>query len=577
MFGFDFSQLIPSHSGERLLFDIVLVLGMGVLLAMLAQKLKQSVIVGYILAGMLLGPNALNLVGEEGAFAFMADIGIALLLFTIGLELSWSSLRHDKRLSIKFGILQVFVTGLLAGTIFYIWGTDIAQTILLGMIVALSSTAAVLHLLTSRSEMDSIHGRVALSVLLIQDILTIFFLIIIPQLGGNQEVFEVFKATGIAGLKLIAVSIFLLIIERLFLRPLFKRAAKNPESETLVLLATSVALGVSGLTATLGLSPALGAFLVGLLLGDTPYSDQIRAEIGPLRIGMLVLFFAYVGMTVDLGWLWDNLLLVMVFSLGVIAFKTAVVTGILRFAKFTWRHAVLSGLAIAQLGEFSLVVAVLGREDKILDNFYFQLVVSTVLVTIIVTPALINFGVKVAHKRNTAGVDEVDDDKKANFTNHAVVVGFGPAGQEVAKDLVEQGILTVVIDLNLSSEDNITDKEIRKSKLFKFMHGDAARLEILQTANIEEAKFAIITIPDANVAAQMISQITSANPQMPIIVRCRHNRFLSKLQGTGATHVIDEETLTGEKMSQQVLAIAQELQTHQKQLEAPPENESNSI
>ncbi len=400
--------------------------------------------------------------------------------------------------------------------------------------------------------MDSMHGRMALSVLLIQDLVTIFFLLIVPELAQNASAWPIVEACLIAVGKLIGISLILIVGERLILRPLFKHAANNPESETLVLLAISGALGVSGITAAAGLSPALGAFLVGLLLGDAPYSDQVRAEIAPLRIGMLVLFFAYVGMATDLNWIYHHLLLVVSFTAAVMAGKTAIMTIILRLGKFTWRHALLSGLLISQLGEFSLVIAVLGKKEHLLINDYFQLIISTVLITIILTPALVSLGVDKLHRRNQDHDKEIDRVEKEAIIGHALIIGFGPAGQEVAYDLAIKRIPTLVVDLNLATKNMIKDRRI------KFLHGDAARHEILQRANVDQADFVVITIPDATVAGQMVAQIRAIRSDIPIIVRCRHNRYYSKLMQADATHVIDEEKLMGESLSQKVLELAKD-------------------
>ena len=523
---------LPNHPEQWLLVDIVAVLMVGVLLAMIVRRLGQSPVIGYLLAGVALGPSALGLVTHVEAFPIIGEVGVALLLFTVGLEVSWTSLRHSSALPLRGATLQVVVTMAAALACTLIAGAGVTTAVVVGMIVALSSTAVVLRVLAERAETDSFHGRVALAILLVQDVVAVAFLLLVPIMGGDATGTDFITAFGVAALKLALVVTSMVALDRLIVRRLFRHASSASERELLVVLSLAVALGAAGATDVLGLSPMVGAFIAGLLIGDAAYGDQVHAEIGPLRTALIALFFAFVGMTVDLSWLVQHLPTVALALLAIATLKIATTAGTLRALGNDWRHSLVAAVVVCQLGEFSLVVAAAASQNGLIDHDLQQLVVSTTFLSIMLTPPAIAAAVKWAHR---AGASFDHRDGPGRRRNHVIVVGYGTTGELVARDLTERGALVLVIELspNLAEPQN---------ENLQFLLGDAGRVEVLHAADIGNAQLVVVTVPDPRGAARVVRQVRSLASNTTILARCRYHRWASRLLDAGASEVVDEET-----------------------------------
>ncbi len=524
---------LPSHPEEWLLVDLVAVLLTGVLFAMVARRLGQSPVIGYLLAGVVLGPGALGLVSSVEAFPIIGEVGVALLLFTVGLELSWTSLRHSSALPWRSATLQVAATLAATVAVGLLAGAGTATAVVVGMIVALSSTAVVLRVLAERAETDSYHGRVALAILLVQDVMAVAFLLLVPVLGDGSTGVDVVVAFGAAAIKLALVVAVMVALDRLVVRRLFRHASSASERELLVVLSLAVALGAAGATDVLGLSPMVGAFVAGLLIGDAEYSDQVHAEIGPLRTALIVVFFAFVGMTVDLGWLVTHVPMVVLAVVATVSLKIAITAGTLRALGHEWRHALLAAVVVSQLGEFSLVVAAAAAQFELIDVDLQQLVISTAFLTIMLTPPAIAAAVARAHRAQPA----TDRDAAPGRRDHVIVVGHGPTGELVVDELAALGALIVIIELNPTLVRG-TDAG------YQVVMGDAGRTEILHAADVATAKLVVVTVPDPTGAVRVVRQVRALAPNVPIIARCRYHRSAPRLIEAGATDVIDEEVAT---------------------------------
>jgi CPA2 family monovalent cation:H+ antiporter-2 len=536
--------------GEFLIFDVVIVLAVGVLVALFLRRFQISAIVGYLVAGIIVGPHGIGLVQSIDSFPVIADLGVALLLFTIGLELSWSALRHSSRIRLRTGLAQVAVTIALVTGALVVFGEAATSALVFGAVIAMSSTAVVLRVLIDRAELDSAHGHAALAMLLAQDLVTIVVLLMLPSLADPPPLSSALVDVGILVGKLFVVVGGLWLADRLIARHLFTHVSSGGERELVGLLAIVVALGAAGFADVMGISPALGAFVAGLIIGEARYGDQVRAEVAPLYTALLVLFFAYVGMLADLGWMVDNILLVLAVSAGVVATKTLVTSGVLRAMGTSWRYALLSALAISQLGEFSLVIATQAAAVDLLSDDRLQLVVSVVLLTLLATPTIIDRAARWAHRPHAD--EPTEDEAKSWLRGHGIVVGYGPAGKRVADALEAAGVPIVVIDLNATL---LRDDETRFAHV---VNGDAGRSEILDAANVRTAGIVVLTVPEQLGIGRVVAQIRALAPDVPIVARGRYHVYLDRIREAGVDVVVDEESTVGEVIAQRTLAILDE-------------------
>ncbi|MGD8257361.1 MAG: cation:proton antiporter, partial [Desulfobacterales bacterium] len=365
--------------------EIVLLLTVAFVLGAIAQKLKQSAIIGYLLAGAVVGPLLFN----AGAVRQVAELGVALLLFSIGLEFSFSRLRKLGSIALKGGTLQVIIS-LVLFAILLIPFIDLSKAIAQGAMAALSSTAVVLRVLVDRAAIDSIHGRNALGILLLQDIAVVTLVLLVTVLTKGGSIGEVALHLGkTLGGALILVVVFYTLFYHLVPRILMAQGL-FANRELVVLLAIIIALGSVWGAHSLGLSPALGAFLAGMLLAESPFATQIRSDIVSIRTLFVTLFFTSVGMLADPLWLVQHLHWVIVGLLLVFGIKTPIVYAIASFFKNGPVHALSTGLTLAQIGEFSFVLAAAAHEGALIDSDQFALVVSITILSLLMAPYMVS-------------------------------------------------------------------------------------------------------------------------------------------------------------------------------------------
>ena len=539
------------------LLDILILLAAAMVLGGLCERLRQSPLLGYLLAGTLLGPNALDLLPSHAAVAAISELGVALLLFTIGLEFSWRRLRSIGPIALFGGTLQVLVTGALAAGVSLAFGLDARASVVVGAMIAFSSTAAVVRLLAIRAELDAVHGRNALGILLLQDIAVVPVLLVVVALGGGASAPEIGwaigRAVGLAVLLVGALHLFLSYVLPLLLGA--EAAARNRDFP--ILLAIVTAVGAGWLSHALGFSPLLGSFLAGMLLAESPFATQIRADVVPLQTLFVTLFFSSIGMLSDPAWALDNWAVLSAVVAAVVMGKTAVTSGIVRLFRFSLGLSVATGIALAQVGEFSLVVAVVARDGGLIAADVFDLIVATLTITLFLTPYLIALGPHLARAvaRLSTPV-EVGAEAPAGRTRHAealsghlVIVGFGPAGQRVAEALMgERDLPILVIEQNPRTAAHARAYGLRAHV------GDATREEILERFHLRTAAAVAVTIPDPTTARQIVQRVRSLAPDVPIVVRARYHIHRWQLDVAGAHAVVDEEEQVGLRIAEEVRA-----------------------
>ncbi|HHE74334.1 MAG TPA: sodium:proton exchanger [Desulfobacteraceae bacterium] len=528
--------------------ELVMLLGGAFLLGALAQRLGQSPILGYLLAGIIVGPLLFNTAAVNQA----SELGVALLLFSIGLEFSFKQLMKMGRMAFGGGTLQVVMT-MLVVTLALFSMVGLPRALTLGAILALSSTTMVLRLLVDRVEIDSVKGRTCLAILLLQDIAIVPLVLMVsfftPAAAEMNIGLHILKMTlSVIGL---ATVLYLLLY---YLAPILLSEAKLfANRELTVLLSIAVGFGAAWAAHKLHLSPALGAFVAGMLLGESPFATQVRADIGSMRIIMVTLFFVSVGMQAKPMWFVTHLPWIALVSMLVLMLKTVIIYGVTRLFSLDNRQALATGITLSQVGEFSFVLAAAARSGDVLTTDTVDLLVSVIIVLMLVTPYLINHAdtfterllALISHRKPLAA--DLSSSIQPVPANQVLVVGLGPAGRQVVKTLVAHRLEPVLIDVNPKSRDYARQQGLR-------LHlGDAGHEEILMHAGLADVCMAVVTIPDPHAAVQVVAMIRRLRPQLPIAVRCRYNRHMADLQEAGADIVVDEEITMGDMLSRQIV------------------------
>ena len=538
----------------KLIGEILLLLLGAFLLGALAQRLKQSAIIGYLLAGIVLGPLLFN----RQAVMSVAELGVALLLFSIGLEFSLGRLKRMGSIALVGGSLQVLLTmGLFAGL--FILFHPPASALAIGALVALSSTAIVLRVLVDRAEIDSVHGRSALGVLLVQDVAVVPLVLFITMLTGGGNSLEIAVTVGrTLGAAVAIVALFYILYFQIIPRLLLKTEL-FANRELVVLLTILLAVGSIWAAHSVGLSPSLGAFLAGMLLAESPFAAQVRSDIGSIRVLFVTLFFVSIGMLADPGWFLSNWSVVFLWLFLVVIGKTLIVYLIFLFFKIGHGQALATGISLSQMGEFSFVLGTIAKTGGLIDGEIFALIVSVTIFSMFIAPYAVSYAIPLA--RWSVGLFSsrqrslMMQQEKSGLTTSGriLIIGFGPAGQEVADALIKEKLRPEVIELNPKTA------QIAREKGLPLHLGDASGTEMLEKGGIHEACIVVVTVPDPRSAAQIIRTIHLLSPNLPVIARSRYQIAVPDLQRAGAV-VIDEEHTVGIAVAREVIEVLRQPQ-----------------
>ena len=542
------------HEVWEVLFQLVALLAAALVIGMMFEKFGQSAILGYLVAGMLLGPGVFGVVQTDSGVPVIAELGVALLLFAIGLEFSARRLIRLGPAAIFGGAFQVTLTLGIAALISWLSGLDWRAAIALGAAVALSSTACVLRLLVDRAEMDAVHGRTALGILLLQDVAVVPLVLLVTMLsdggGFGSMAMGLAKAAGL----IIALVTSFFLLSKFILPRVMRQLSMARDRELLVLLAVVLAAGSALAAHALGLSPALGAFLAGMMLAESPFATQIRSDIGGLRIVFITLFFASVGMLGDPVWIAQNALPVIGLTLLILLGKAAIITGVTLAFKLPLRYAFATGIVLCQVGEFGVVIAGIAGNTNIISEEIFRFLVSSMLLTLFVTPGLIKIALPLGRKlQEVLHPDKLADtpligESSATSKESVLIIGFGPSGQRVAEELARHPELTtMIVDVRQSNID------LAHNMGYPAVVGDATNLDFLIHHGIESTSAVVITIPDQRTSMSIVESVKTLNEKTSCIVRARYHTLVSELERAGATIVIDEEYLTGSGLRKAVI------------------------
>lgn len=538
------------------LFQIVMLLGLAMLCGILAQRLRQNAVIGYLLAGIILGPRTFGIVKDPESVEVLAELGVALLLFTIGLEFSWRRLREFGKSAALLGALQIFVTIAVGSVFATMTGLSPQAAFVCGAALAMSSTAVVLRLLIERAELDSPHGRNALSILLMQDLAVVPLLIMVSVFADGASGTGALEELGLSLLKSVALIATFFVVIRYALPAIITQASTAQNRDLPVVLAIAVSLGCSWSAHAVGLSPVLGAFAAGILLADLEFAEQIRADVMPLRAAFVTLFFASIGMLAavpsGLGIFYAVVLALLIFVL-----KCAVITGIALLLRKTLKVALRTGIVLAQIGEFSFVLAQIAVGKGVLSGELFDLLLTSAVLMLLLTPYMIQYAGPfsrwladhlTASSRQRMAIGRFERHSEvAQMRGRVIVIGFGPAGQAVCRALKGEAIPYFILETNFAT--------VSLSRVHEPIEiGDATQPEILEHAGVRHAAAVVVSIPDPGISRIVISQCRLIAPGVPVLVRARYSLFANTLRDAGASTIVDEEHVVGETLAAETLA-----------------------
>ncbi|MFT5486188.1 MAG: CPA2 family monovalent cation:H+ antiporter-2 [Paracoccaceae bacterium] len=518
-----------SFLSETLIFLIA-----AVVVAPVFQRLRSSLVLGYLVAGVIIGPGVLSLISGSKQVHNIAELGVVFLLFTIGLELSVDRLKVIRNQIFGVGTAQVVVTSIIIAAVAYSAGFSLQTSVIIGGGLALSSTAVVLQLLSERGELASRRGRLTFAILLLQDLAVVPLLALVPAFAGEGDdtVTALLWTLGKALLLLAGVAIF----GRFVVRPLFRAVAVGRSSELFAAVTLAVLLGMAWLTGTFGLSLAIGGFLAGLLLAETEYRHQVAADIQPFRGLLLGLFFMTVGISLDLGIIFENTLLVLGLLVGLIVLKTTITMVLCRISGVSSAISLNTALVLSQAGEFGFVLFALAGGFGLLEPRVATILAAVIALSMALTPGLAWLGNR-AHRRMEAKLAEKQEDMRsesADMKDHVIIAGFGRVGQSVVKTLSAAGIPYVAVEFEPTRV-----AEARAQGLSVY-YGDASRVEVLEALGAERARAAVIILDNATAAERVVNLLHRRFPRLNIFVRARDNAHKRRLVSAGASGIVHE-------------------------------------
>ena len=537
---------------------IAILLAAALVGGMVAHRLRQPVILGYLVIGVAVGPHALGLVNDLELIEAAATIGVALLMFTLGLEVSIAQLREVGKVGLWGGVAQVLATfglGLTVGIVLFKWSP--AQAALFGLIISLSSTAVCLKILMERGELTSVQGRIMIAFLIFQDISVVAMIVILPLMGGMEENILLSLATAVGKAVLfIGVAI---VAGRWVLPWLMGRVGGVRARELFLLTVLVLCLGAAIGTQIFGLSIVFGAFLVGMVLRETRFVHQALAEITPLRDIFATLFFVSLGMLLDPMFLVQNWALVAMMVAVIIALKLLVVFGVVRLFGYSARVALLTGAGLFQIGEFGFILAQGGINVGILSQQLYSLILASAIITMLLTPISVSLTSRLFHRwpwarggrRMAAGeVSTSPASVPVKVLDRVVVAGYGRVGQNIAQGLQDAGIPYLVIDI-----DPERVSEARTAGRPR-MYGDASNVHVLEKAGLDKARALVITYPDPMAVVTTAKIALSINPELKIMARVHRAREADILKGLGITELVSPEYEASYRFIKRLLNIS---------------------
>ena len=519
--------------------SILILLGVAVVLVALFRYLRLPQILAYLCAGIIVGPYGMAWIPDLEGTRYLAEFGLVFLMFTVGLEFSLPKLIAMKNLVFGLGGAQVLISSLVFGFVAWVFGVAPEGAIVIGGMLAMSSTAIVMKLLTEQLEQSSRHGHHAISVLLFQDLIVVPFLILIPALGGGAGQ-SVWVTLGWALLKSILVLAGIFLVGRRLLRPFFHEVASARLREYFMLAVLLLTLTAAWITGMAGLSLALGAFLAGMMMGETEYRHQVEGDILPFRDILLGLFFVTIGMMLNLGamrelWPWVLLCVAMI-----VVFKTLLILGLGKLFAMETGVALRTGLVLSQVGEFAFAMLLSANQYHLFSEVVTQIVLASVILSMMAAPLIVRYSGYLT-KRLVPGYKRARDSnldviraEAVGARRHVIICGYGRSGQNLAWMLEQEDIPSLALDL-----DPVRVRDARDAGK-PVVYGDVTRRDVLDAAGLPRATALAISFYDVSAALKILETTRLLRPDMPVIVRTMDDAALERLKAAGATEVVPE-------------------------------------
>lgn len=537
----------------NLLLEIIIILGLSVAVIYVCQKLKLPTIVGFLVTGMILGPGGLQLIGDPQSVQALAEIGIVLLLFSVGLEISVVDLLRMRKTVVVYGALQVGLTLSLFAVLVKLLGMPAREALVIGFLMSLSSTAVVIKILQDRAELETPHGNATLGILIFQDLAVVPMMLAIPLLAGTGEI-------GLTSLsiffgKIILVIGAILVLSQWVVPKMLFQIARAKSRELFILAVLVLCLSVAWVTNEIGLSLALGAFIAGIIISDSEYSHQALGNILPFRDVFTSFFFVSVGMLFNLQFLFEKPFALLGSTILVVVVKCAIASLVILALGQSLRMAFVVGLALAQVGEFSFVLAGAARRYGILGENIHQLFLGVSVLTMALTPFMIDRSSLLGDlvmklplpKRVKRGAYPLQRGKKKERQDHLIIVGYGFNGRNLARAARVARIPYVVIEMNPTV---VKEERSRGEEIY---YGDAAQEAILLHADVKQARAVAVVINDPAAARRITHTVRRLNERAYLLVRTRYLIEIKPLKSLGADDVIPEEFETSMAIFSRIL------------------------
>lgn len=517
------------------LTDIIVFLLSAVVVVSTFRRFKASPIIGYMIAGVLIGPHLLGFISDIESSKFLGQMGVVFFLFSVGLKLTLERLQSMRQYVFGLGSLQVLTTSFVIGYFCYLAGISVQASVLIGSALALSSTAVGLQVLTEREALASRFGRASFGVLLFQDLAVVVLLVLVNTMGQNE--LPIIDEIAWVAIKTGVVLAIIIAMGRMILRPMFRTISKLGNPELFVAMTLLIILLTSVTTAVAGLSMELGAFLAGLLLSETEYRHQVQADIAPFHGLLLGLFFITVGMSIDLGLIIDHIILLPAIIVSLILVKFVMIVAACRIFTLPLMPSVRTALILASCGEFAFVVFGPAIHSQIISAELGQLLYAVVAISMAFTPLLDSLGsywedkyaeeeVKLSVRKAMREIGDLKD--------HVIILGFGRVGKLVARMLTERVIPFVAID------NDINRVNIGRSRGWPVFYGDASRTKVIEILGIKKAKVVLVCLSSSTGSMKVTLDIKKAYPNVDVCVRLRDDKYAKKLAAVGAHVVIPE-------------------------------------
>jgi CPA2 family monovalent cation:H+ antiporter-2 len=517
-----------------------LALAAALLGGVIARRLRQPVILGYLLAGIAIGPFGLRLVRDLEQVQALATIGVILLLFALGLEFSLGEFKRIGKIATLGGVIQILATIGLGVVIARLFGWSLPEAIGFGFLISISSTVIVLKLLMERGELDSLHGRIMVGFLIVQDLAVVPMMVFLPVLG---EAGNVLPALGIATLKAVVFLGATLLVGIWVIPRLMGRVAGIRSKELFLLFVITLCLGVAYAAYLFGLSPAIGAFIAGLMISQSGFVHQALGDITPVRDIFATLFFVSIGMLIDPRFVAENALTVVIIVLAIVLVKFILFPAITWLFGYSVKTALLVGAGMIQISEFSFIMAREGVEAGVFSEYLYSLILASAIITMVLTPFTMSLASSLYPRLSqvkgirqlVAGHIEPDLINRSELCDHVVICGHGRVGSNLAKVLSQLDFSYVVIDL-----DPKVISELR-ARGVSCIYGGACNYEVLSQAGLARAQVLVLAIPDPIEAKLAMENALRINPKLDIVARVHHDFELELFRELGASELVQPE------------------------------------